>query len=449
MALMSGLPPKWTLIPFGVYLLVIAFAPLCFGRFWGRNRNKLALSGGLILPVVAYLLGSNGAPLLVASLKEYAAFLALLAALFVISGGIHLRGSLAGTPQVNTAFLGLGGILASMIGTTGASMLLIRPLLRANEKRVKRTHLVIFFIFIVSNGGGMLTPLGDPPLFLGFLRGVPFLWTLRLVGPWALVNGVLLALFWLIDQAALKGEGREPPGPPTGKVREAKVPLRLEGVLNILWLLGVLALNSLAGLMARRNHWSDDLQKLVLVAGMGGLVGLSLGTTPRETRLANRFTWGPIAEVAVVFLGIFVTMVPALESLRVLGEAGRIRMDRPWEYFWASGMLSSFLDNAPTYLTFASLASGVVGGLHQVGLDPNRLDQLLRYPEGTAFLAAISCGSVFMGANTYIGNGPNFMVKAIAEENEVKMPGFLGYLAWSGAILIPLYLGLTVLFFRG
>jgi len=156
-----------------------------------------------------------------------------------------------------------------------------------------------------------------------------------------------------------------------------------------------------------------------------------------------------LSMIAVVFLGIFVTMVPALESLRVLGEAGRIRMDRPWEYFWASGMLSSFLDNAPTYLTFASLASGVVGGLHQVGLDPNRLDQLLRYPEGTAFLAAISCGSVFMGANTYIGNGPNFMVKAIAEENEVKMPGFLGYLAWSGAILIPLYLGLTVLFFRG
>jgi Na+/H+ antiporter NhaD/arsenite permease-like protein len=446
---MSRLPPTWTLIPFGAYLLSIAFVPFFFDRFWGKNRNKLALAGVMILPVVGYLLGSHGAPLLVASLKEYAAFLTLLAALFVISGGIHLRGSLAGTPLLNTAFLGLGAVLASLIGTTGASMLLIRPLLRANEKRLERTHLVIFFIFIVSNGGGMLTPLGDPPLFLGFLRGVPFLWTLKLAGPWALVNGVLLVLFSRIDRAILKKEERERPGPPPGEGQEAKRPLRIEGVLNVLWLIGVIAINSLVGLLAREHHWSDDRQKLFLVVGMGGMAWLSLATTARDTREANRFTWGPIVEVAVVFLGIFVTMVPALEFLKGLGESGRIRLDRPWEYFWASGMLSSLLDNAPTYLTFASLASGVVGGLHHVDLEPTRLDQLLRFPEGIQFLSAISCGSVLMGANTYIGNGPNFMVKAIAEENHVRMPSFVGYMAWSAAILMPLFIGVTVLFFRG
>lgn len=415
----------WTVLPFALYLLVIAVAPIFFARFWESNRNKLIVAVAASIPAAASLLSSPaGGPLLLGSLKEYAAFIALLAALFVISGGIFLKGSLAGTPAVNTLLLASGAVLANVIGTTGASMLLIRPLLRANASRARKTHLVVFFIFIVSNAGGLLTPLGDPPLFLGFLRGVPFLWTLQLWAPWAVVNALLLAIFHLFDRATVQPEREQ--------VRE---PLRVEGAVNLLWLLGVIAINAGVGRLVQ-DH---DVQKLLLVGGMGAMIVLSLATTAKEIRPANRYSWKPVLEVTVIFIGIFVTMVPATEYLRSIS----IRPTHAWQFFWSSGLLSSVLDNAPTYVTFATLACGLVGA------DPSSLDRLIAVPAGALFLKAISCGSVFGGALTYIGNGPNFMVKAIAEENQVPMPGFLGYMRWSVGILIPVFVVVTLLFFRG
>jgi Na+/H+ antiporter NhaD/arsenite permease-like protein len=444
-----GQPPTWSVLPFAAYLLVIAVVPLFLPHFWEKNRNKLIVAIAASIPVIVYLLTSHGGHLLLDSLKEYAAFIVLLAALFVISGGVYLKGSLAGTPLVNTGFLAVGAVLASFIGTTGASMLLLRPLLRANEKRMKKTHIVIFFIFIVSNGGGMLTPLGDPPLFLGFLRGVPFLWTLQLLAPWAMVNGMLLVIFNVLDQAVLNKEELERKGSQLEEVQLGKEPLRIQGAINFLWLLGVIGINSGVGYFGKRNGWTEDAQKLIIVSGMAAMAALSIFTTSKEIRSSNKFSWGPIIEVAVIFVGIFVTMVPATLLLEKLGESGAIKMTHAWEFFWGSGALSSFLDNAPTYVTFASLACGVVGGQTGQTIDPSNLDQLIAHPNGILFLKAVSCGSVFMGANTYIGNGPNFMVKAIAEESGVKMPSFFGYMAWSVGILIPIFIGVTILFFRG
>jgi Na+/H+ antiporter NhaD/arsenite permease-like protein len=356
--------------------------------------------------------------------RDYLAFMALLSALFVISGGIYLRGKLAGTPAINTAFLAVGGLLASVIGTTGASALMIRPLLRANEKRNHTRHIVIFFIFIVSNGGGMLTPLGDPPLFLGFLRGVPFGWTLRLVAPWAVVNGVLLAIFFVLDRLIARRDT-----PPNGS-RER---LRIDGAINFLWLLGVVATVFLVG---RYGHHSGAAT-LVQIGAMIVLAIWSIATTPKQIHEANRFSWAPIVEVAVVFIGIFVTMVPALSFLQERGAS--LGITRPAHFFWASGALSSVLDNAPTYLTFASLASGVAHA--------GDLGALAVHPVGQKLLLAVSCGSVCMGAITYIGNGPNFMVKAIAEQHHVRMPSFFGYTLWSLAILVPLFACVAYLFF--
>jgi Na+/H+ antiporter NhaD/arsenite permease-like protein len=439
-------------LPFAVYLLAIALVPLFAGHFWESNRNKLGVATLASLPVLVYLLGvetANGPHWLLHSAKEYVAFIALLGALFVISGGIHLRGSLAGTPIVNTGVLGLGAVLASFIGTTGASMLLIRPLLRANAARERKVHIVVFFIFIVSNGGGMLTPLGDPPLFLGFLRGVPFLWTFRLFGPWLLVNAALLAIFNALDQIVLNREERERPGAQLEEVQRVPVPLRIEGGRNFVWLAGVLALIFAIGSFGKSHLCADeDVLAAVQVAGMLLLTLLSLATTPQETRVANGFGWAPIAEVAAIFAGIFVTMIPALRLLEARGA--QLGVHSAWRFFWASGILSSFLDNAPTYLTFASLAVATVNDANPgAGLRADALGGLLAYPEGALYLTAISCGAVFMGANTYIGNGPNFMVKAIAESAGVRMPSFLGYMAWSGVVLVPLFAVVTFVFFRG
>ena len=438
------------MLPFAAYLLAIALVPLFAGRFWESHRNKLAVAGLASLPVLAYLLAvepEHGPRWLLHSAEEYLAFMALLGALFAISGGIHLRGSLAGTPIVNTGVLALGALLASLIGTTGASMLLVRPLLRANAARERKVHIVVFFIFIVSNGGGMLTPLGDPPLFLGFLRGVPVLWTLRLLGPWLLVNAALLAIFNAIDRIALDREERERPGSQLEEVQRIPVPLRIEGARNFLWLGLVLVL--LFGLGSfGKSHVSTDVHLLnaLQVGGMLLLAALSLWTTPRAVRAANDFAWGPIVEVAVVFAGIFVTMIPALHLLEARG--GELGVDSAWKFFWAAGTLSSFLDNAPTYLAFASLAVGAVNEADPgAALRADALGGLAAHPQGALFLTAIACGAVFMGANTYIGNGPNFMVKAIAESAGVRMPGFLGYMAWSGAVLLPLFAVATFVFF--
>jgi Na+/H+ antiporter NhaD/arsenite permease-like protein len=345
---------------------------------------------------------------------------------------------------VNTAFLAVGAVLGSIVGTTGASALLIRPLLRANEHRPRAAHLVVFFIFIVSNAAGLMTPLGDPPLFLGFLRGVPFTWTFRLMPVWALVNSVLLALFAAVDAYAFvrdKRQGKAVTAPQFPLVQE---PLRLEGAINILWLLGIVAVVFVMGTYGERISSDEHLLSFLQIAGMLTFAALSWFTTPREVREVNRFNWAPMVEVAVVFLGVFITMVPALSFLAERGAS--LGITRPVQFFWASGALSSVLDNAPTYLTFASLATGVVdrgAGL----LSATSLGGLAAHPLGQQLLVAISCGSVLMGANTYIGNGPNFMVKAIAEQHHVRTPSFFGYTLWSGAILIPLFFVVAHIFF--
>lgn len=415
----SHATPAWAVAPFVAYLILIAVLPLLAGRWWERNRNKLLAALAISAPVALYLLGHDrgGTALLVETAREYAGFMALLAALFVISGGIYLRGSLLGTPAVNSAMLAAGAIGASFVGTTGASALLIRPLLRANAGRAHRRHLVVFFIFVVANGGGLLSPLGDPPLFLGFLRGVPFGWTLRLLPVWALSNGALVAIFYAIDRRLHR---REPPLAVDG----ANEPFRLEGWRNVALLAGVVATMFL-GAYAR-------------IVALLTLAALSSRLTPARIHEANRFSWAPLHEIAVVFVGVFVTMVPALAFLAERGAG--LGITRPWQFFWASGALSSVLDNAPTYLTFASLASGVaaVGDLRALAADPS----------GAPLLAAVSCGSVLMGAVTYIGNGPNFMVKAIAEQHHVRMPSFFGYTLWSLAILMPVFALVALVFFR-
>jgi Na+/H+ antiporter NhaD/arsenite permease-like protein len=341
---------------------------------------------------------------------------------------------------VNTGVLLLGGLLASVIGTTGASVLLIRPLLRANAPRQRKTHVFVFFIFVVSNCGGLLTPLGDPPLFLGFLKGVPFEWTLQLWKEWLLVNGLLLVIFNVWDQRALAREERERPGSQLEAVLEHE-PLRVEGRRNFAFLLGIVAVIYAAGSGAGNGGepWPFGVQETLMAA----IAGVAYAATHARLREANHFGFAPIVEVAVLFAGIFATMAPALLLLNA--HASEFGLEHPWQFFWITGVLSSFLDNAPTYLTFAATACGLNG----IALEGSYLRELLaRGPEAAKILAAISCGAVMMGANSYIGNGPNFMVKAIAESHGVKMPSFFGYMAWSCGVLLPIFALVTLVFFR-
>ena len=434
--------PFLAVLPFVGYLLLIALVPVFWGHFWESNRNKLIVAVVASSPVLFYLLSiPHGGGLLGRTASDYFSFMALLAALFTISGGICLRGALVGSPLVNTAFLAAGSVLGSIVGTTGASVLLIRPLLRANGGRARATHVVVFFIFIVSNGAGLLTPLGDPPLFLGFLRGVPFTWTLRLAPQWALVNGALLTIFAVIDSVQFARERRRPlvrrTTTPAPIALEAVGPLRLDGAMNLVWLAGMVAVVFLVGSYGERFFGDGYLRAAVQIGGPLGFAALSFRTTARRVHEVNRFSWGPIVEVAVVFVGVFVTMVPAMSFLAERGSS--LGITKPWQFFWASGALSSVLDNAPTYLTFASLATGVAGGAGGAALSPDNLGALAAHPIGRELLTAVSCGAVFMGAVTYMGNGPNFMVKAIAEQHRVRMPSFFGYTLWSFAILIPLF----------
>jgi Na+/H+ antiporter NhaD/arsenite permease-like protein len=434
--------PVWAVVPFAAYLLGIALVPIFFGHFWEKNRNKLIVALVMSTPVLLFLLSrEGGGHELGRTAADYAAFMALLAALFTISGGICLRGALVGTPLVNVAFLAAGAVLGSIVGTTGASVLLIRPLLRANERRPYATHVIVFFIFIVSNAAGLLTPLGDPPLFLGFLRGVPFTWTFRLLPEWALVNGLLLVVFGAIDRVVFARARRR-----TKLYRVAELaapspddegPLRIEGSLNLLWLVGMVVIVFLIGAYGERAFGDGYLRTAVQVVGTLGCAALSFRTTAPRVHELNRFSWAPIIEVAVVFVGVFITMVPAMSFLAERGAT--LGITKPWHFFWAAGVLSSVLDNAPTYLTFASLATGVAGGAGAEALSPGNLGALAAHPVGQDLLRAISCGAVFMGAVTYMGNGPNFMVKAIAEQHHVRMPSFFGYTLWSVAILMPLF----------
>jgi len=440
------LTPPWAVFPFVGYLLLIAILPLFAARFWESNRNKLILAIAAGIPAIVHLarLPGDGLGQLLGTGCDYVAFMALLGALFAISGGICLRGALVGTPVVNTAIMATGAVLASLVGTTGASALLIRPLLRANAHRPRASHIVVFFIFIVANAGGLLTPLGDPPLFLGFLRGVPFTWTLRLAPAWALVNGALLALFAALDQFTfVRDRGKAVPMRKSNPAIEVG-PLRLEGAMNLLWLLGIVGVVFASGTLGARLSGHSHLQTLAQVAGMLLFAALSWVTTPRAVREANRFSWAPMVEVAAIFLGVFITMIPALTFLEQRGAS--LGITRPAQFFWASGALSSVLDNAPTYLTFASLALGVADA-GSGALASSGLGALAAHPTGHQLLAAVSCGAVMMGAVTYIGNGPNFMVKAIAEQHRVRTPSFFGYVAWSGLILLPLFALVAHLFF--
>jgi Na+/H+ antiporter NhaD/arsenite permease-like protein len=408
-------PPLYSVLPFIAMLLAIAIGPLWVPHWWESNRNKLMASALFGVPVLLfYALRHPDA--LMHTAVDYVSFIILLTGLYVISGGILLRGDLVATPATNTGFLALGGLLASFVGTTGASMLLIRALLQTNRERTRVRHTLVFFIFVVSNVGGMLTPLGDPPLFLGYLAGVPFSWTFRLWPHWGFMLAVLLAAYFVYDSMQFAHE-------PAAAIRRDRVhvePLRLAGTLNVLWLAGVLL--AVAFLHA---PWREVAIVAVAVA--------AFSTTPGRIRRANALSAGPMVEVAVLFAGIFLTMIPALELLRLRGAELGVR--EPWQFFWATGLLSSLLDNAPTYLTFLALGQGLHLAPEVVGVP-------------SSILVAISVGSVAMGANTYIGNAPNFMVKAIAEEAGVAMPSFFGYMAYSGAILLPLFVLVTLLFFR-
>jgi Na+/H+ antiporter NhaD/arsenite permease-like protein len=402
-------------VPFVLMLLAIAVLPLSIPHWWEQNRNKLLIASGLGLPIlVLYLAREPGA--LVRMGEEYLSFIILLAGLYVISGGVLLRGDLVATPLTNTGFLAVGSLLASFVGTTGASMLLIRPLLQTNRERARVKHTVIFFIFTVSNIGGMLTPLGDPPLFLGYLQGVPFTWTFRLWPHWLLMVGTLLLVYFVWDSTQYVRETL----PAIRRDRAQREPLRIRGAINGLWLAGVV----MAVAVLR-----EPFREIAILA----LAGISLWQTPREIRGANGFTSYPITEVAVLFFGIFLTMIPALELLRLRGAELGVRA--PWQFFWATGTLSSFLDNAPTYLAFLALGQGLRAADEVVGVSHT-------------ILTAVSVGAVAMGANTYIGNAPNFMVKAIAEEAKVKMPSFFGYMLYSSLVLLPLFAAITLVFFR-
>lgn len=406
--------PLWGILPFVCMLIAIAVLPLTHSQWWESNKNKALISLVLGIPVGIYFLFEDSQQL-VHTAMEYISFIILIGSLFTISGGILLRGNLRGTPMINTAFLFVGAVVANLIGTTGASMLFIRPLLRTNDTRKHISHIPVFFIFLVSNIGGSLTPLGDPPLFLGYLQGVPFFWTLRLLPLWTLAVGTVLFIFYLFERRAWKMESH------IDIVRDQihqEPMIKIDGKLNLIWFVGVLMAVFLP----------TPYRETIIVS----MAYLSYRFTPREIRIQNRFTFYPIKEVAVLFAGIFVTMIPVLLILKARGA--EIGIKEPWQFFWITGGLSSFLDNAPTYLTFFSLAQGL-------GISSS----MIRIPED--ILIAISSGAVFMGANSYIGNGPNFMVKSICEEVGIKIPSFFGYMLYSGSILIPVFILITVVFF--
>ncbi len=442
----AALSPLWG-VPFAGLLLSIALMPLLAPSFWHHHYGKVAAAWALafLVPFAAvHGLPSAGVQFVHAMLEEYIPFILLLTALFTVAGGIHIRGNLHGAPGLNTAILAVGAVLASFMGTTGASMLLIRPLIRANDNRVHKAHVVVFFIFIVSNVGGSLTPLGDPPLFLGFLKGVDFFWTAKNILPDTLfIVGVLLALFYAIDRWHYRREGVLPTDPTPDTPR-----IGFDGAVNFWLLAGVVCLVLLSGFWKSPVSFSVagtevGLPGLVRDIGLIAITLLSLKITAAKVHADNQFEWGPMAEVAKLFAGIFLTIIPVIAMLKAgaNGPFGAVvsavtRADGqpdPAMYFWATGALSSFLDNAPTYLVFFNTAGG----------DPAAL--MTTY---ATTLAAISAGAVFMGANTYIGNAPNLMVKAIAESRGIRMPSFFGYMAWSGAILVPLFIVATFIFFR-
>ena len=434
----------WVL-PFVGILLSIAVMPLAAPSFWHHHFGKVSAVWALL--VIVPFAAIHGVPTAIYEivhllLLDYIPFIVLLLALFTVTGGIHVRGNIHGSPSMNTALLAIGTVLAGWMGTTGASMLLIRPMIRANDDRKHKIHVFVFFIFLVSNIGGALTPLGDPPLFLGFLKGVSFFWTTTHLFSEMLVCAiVLLALFYALDSYWYRREGhlKRDPTPES--------PIRIEGGINIILLMAVVGVVLASGTWKPGVEFSIfhvplELQNVLRDLALVAICALSLKLTSRKIRTDNVFGWGPMLEVAKLFAGIFITIAPALAILRAGKEGAMAPLvalvtgpdGQPIDawYFWLSGILSSFLDNAPTYLVFFNLAGG---------------DAELLMGTLASTLAAISCGAVFMGANTYIGNAPNFMVKAVVEDAGIRMPSFFGYMAWSCAILVPLFVLLTFIFF--
>lgn len=448
--------PIWSILPFVGMLLSIAIFPLVKAHWWENNQMKVVIFWSLVFLIpfgIAY--GGNALVfnILEIILLDYLPFIVLLFGLYVVAGGIILKGSLVGTPKTNIVLLLIGTVLASWVGTTGASMLMIRPVIRANQWREKKAHIIVFFIFLISNIGGCLTPVGDPPLFLGFLRGVPFFWTMKLL-PMMIFNAViLLAVLFFMDNRYYKKELAAGRSPQDINGTGAKEPLRLGGAHNFIFLamiVGAVILSGLLpGLEAFGNQQTGELYGLHVYEGVvvsyNSIIQmaiiliaafLSMKTTRKSVREDNCFTWFSIKEVAILFVGIFITMIPALALLKAHGS--ELGLENPWQFFWATGVLSSFLDNAPTYLVFMTTA-GALGATEGLATAVGTI--------APTILMAVSAGAVFMGANTYIGNAPNFMVRSIAEENKIPMPSFFGYMGWSVCFLIPLFIINTLIFF--
>jgi Na+/H+ antiporter NhaD/arsenite permease-like protein len=460
--LLVGVNPAWALqehghgldgtalgllwvVPFAGILLSIALFPLLAPHFWHDNFGKISAGWGAAVLIPMLLIEGPAITLyevLHVYLLEYIPFIILLLALFTISGGVRLKGQLAGSPEVNVALLGLGTFLASWMGTTGAAMLLIRPLIRANAWRSKMMHTIIFFIFLVANIGGSLSPLGDPPLFLGFLQGVPFFWTTEhMLFEMLFCSSILLTVYYIWDRAVYARENQSLRPPSTER-------LGLEGGVNLLLLLGVIAAVLFSGFVRLGGfelyHVEIHFENLIRDVTLLGLTFASWKLTSLDSRKANGFDWFPIQEVAKLFAGIFITIVPAIAILKA-GTAGALAFvvnlvtlpggePNNLAYFWITGALSSFLDNAPTYLVFFNTAGGK--------------ENLVYMLSEVTTLAAVSCGAVFMGAMTYIGNAPNFMVKSIAETSRIRMPSFFGYMLWSVGILGPVFLVMSLIFLR-
>jgi len=437
--------PLWSVVPFVALLLGIAIIPLINRHWWEHTSSQALVAAICGLPIFVYFLILDYHQLVHTGL-EYVSFIIYIGGLFTVAGGIYIKGDVQATPKVNTAFLAIGAVLANFVGTPGASMLLIRPLMNTNRERRHIKHIPIFFIFIVSNIGGCLTPLGDPPLFLGFLRGVPFTWTLTLFPEWLFAIGILLLIFYVWDRRAYGKELKKD----LRKDIAAVQPLKIVGKRNFYLLaaiLGAVLLTSTFERFFKILGVGDNVALLANLTRDAIIVAAAIASfkvTPDEAHRKNEFTFAPITEVAVLFAGIFVTMIPALLILQARGASFGI--SQPWQFFWLTGSLSSFLDNAPTYLTFVSLAQGVIAGGDHI-VFANLHEFLLHSPQAERLLQAISLGAVFMGANTYIGNGPNFMVRSIVQERGIDMPSFFGYMAYSIGILIPVFILVTLIFF--
>ncbi len=444
--------PGWMCIPFAGLLLCIAIMPLINSDLWEKLQPWAVAvwSVAFVVPfAIKFGAGTAVETVLECIVNDYLTFIVLLFGLFCVAGNITIEGNLAGSPRVNTMLLAIGTLLSSCIGTTGASMLLVRPFIKMNAWRKRKSQIMIFFIFLISNIGGCLTPIGDPPLLMGFMRGVPFFWSIHLFPILIFNMVVLLIIFYFIDRKNYRKDiahGRQP------DISTPGIELKISGKHNVIFLIMIVAAVILSGVLPgldiMQNSAGEVLSLhifgevklsvpsiieivLILLAAL-----LSYTTTKQEVRTKNHFSWGAIEEVAILFIGIFVTMQPALMILKANGA--KLGITKPFEMFWATGMLSSFLDNTPTYLVFLTTA-GALGFTHGIVTTVGTIS--------INILMAISCGAVFMGANTYIGNAPNFMVKSISDENGIKMPSFFGYMMWSFGILVPVFILDTIVFF--